>query len=42
MRSRNAAILAGAVGYRAFDNAALWATISAFGESPGLVVLLMG
>jgi len=42
VRSRNVAILAGAVGYWAFDNAVLWATFTAFGESPALVVVLLG
>ena len=42
VRSRNPAILAGALGYWAFDNAVLWATFNAFGESPELVVVLLG
>ena len=42
VRTRNLAILAGAVGYWAFDNAVLWATFSAFGESPDLVISLLG
>ena len=35
-------MIAGAVGYWAFDNAVLWATYHAFGLSPPLTVLLMG
>ncbi len=42
LRSRNGRVLAGAVGYWAFDNAVLWATYHAFGLSPPLTVLLMG
>jgi uncharacterized protein (TIRG00374 family) len=42
VRSRNLAIVAGALGYWAFDNAVLWATFNAFGESPELVVILLG
>ena len=42
VRSRNALVLAGAVGYWAFDNAVLWATFHAFGASVPLTVILMG
>jgi uncharacterized membrane protein YbhN (UPF0104 family) len=42
LRSGNRRVLAGAVGYWAFDNAVLWATFHAFGLSPPLAVLLMG
>jgi uncharacterized membrane protein YbhN (UPF0104 family) len=42
VRSRNVAIIAGAVGYWAFDNAVLWATFEAVGESPPIVVILLG
>jgi uncharacterized membrane protein YbhN (UPF0104 family) len=42
VRSRNALVIAGAVGYWAFDNAVLWATFKAFGYSPEITVLLMG
>ncbi|MGA8926831.1 MAG: flippase-like domain-containing protein, partial [Solirubrobacterales bacterium] len=35
-------VIAGAVGYWAFDNAVLWATFHAFGSSPPLTVILMG
>jgi uncharacterized membrane protein YbhN (UPF0104 family) len=40
--SGDARVLAGAVGYWAFDNAVLWATFHAFGLSPPLMVILMG
>jgi uncharacterized membrane protein YbhN (UPF0104 family) len=40
--SRNRLLLAGAVGYWAWDNAVLWATFHAFGASPALAVVLMG
>jgi uncharacterized membrane protein YbhN (UPF0104 family) len=42
VRSRNALVLAGAVGYWAFDNAVLWATFHAFGANVPLTVILMG
>jgi uncharacterized membrane protein YbhN (UPF0104 family) len=42
LRSGNLAVLAGAIGYWAFDNAVLWATFHAFGLSPPLTVVLMG
>ena len=42
LRSGNGRVIAGAVGYWAFDNAVLWATYRAFGLSPPLTVLLMG
>jgi uncharacterized protein (TIRG00374 family) len=42
LRSRNALIIAGSIGYWAFDNAVLWATFHAFGYSPPLAVILMG
>jgi uncharacterized membrane protein YbhN (UPF0104 family) len=42
VRRREPAVLAGALGYWAFDNAVLWATFHAFGASPALTVLLMG
>ena len=35
-------MIAGAIGYWAFDNAVLWATFHAFGVSPPLTVILMG
>jgi uncharacterized membrane protein YbhN (UPF0104 family) len=42
LRSGNRRVLAGSVGYWAFDNAVLWATFHAFGISPPLTVVLMG
>ena len=42
LRSGNSRVLAGSVGYWAFDNAVLWATYRAFGLSPPLTILLMG
>jgi uncharacterized membrane protein YbhN (UPF0104 family) len=42
VRSGNGRVLAGAVGYWAFDNAVLWATFQAFGLSPPLTVILLG
>jgi uncharacterized membrane protein YbhN (UPF0104 family) len=35
-------VIAGSVGYWAFDNAVLWACLRAFGESPPVTVVLMG
>jgi uncharacterized membrane protein YbhN (UPF0104 family) len=35
-------VIAGAIGYWAFDNAVLWATFHAFGVSPPITVILMG
>jgi uncharacterized membrane protein YbhN (UPF0104 family) len=42
LRSGNRRVLAGSVGYWAFDNAVLWATFHAFGISLPLTVVLMG
>jgi uncharacterized membrane protein YbhN (UPF0104 family) len=42
VRSRDLTLLAGAIGYWAFDNAALWATYKAVGFVPPLSVVLMG
>jgi uncharacterized membrane protein YbhN (UPF0104 family) len=42
VRSGNRRVIAGAIGYWAFDNAVLWATFHAFGLSPPLTVILMG
>ena len=42
VRSRNALVIAGSLGYWAFDNAVLWAAFHAFGESPPITVILMG
>jgi uncharacterized membrane protein YbhN (UPF0104 family) len=42
LRRREPAVLLGAVGYWAFDNAVLWATFHAVGIVPPLTVILMG
>jgi uncharacterized protein (TIRG00374 family) len=42
LRSRNVALIAGAIGYWAFDNAVLWAAFHAFGTAVPLSVVLMG
>jgi uncharacterized membrane protein YbhN (UPF0104 family) len=42
LRSGELRVLAGSIGYWAFDNAVLWATFHAFGLSPPLTVILMG
>jgi uncharacterized membrane protein YbhN (UPF0104 family) len=42
LRSGNRRVLAGSIGYWAFDNAVLWATFHAFDLSPPLTVILMG
>jgi uncharacterized protein (TIRG00374 family) len=42
IRSRDLTIIGGAIGYWAFDNAALWATYKAVGHTPPLSVVLMG
>jgi uncharacterized membrane protein YbhN (UPF0104 family) len=42
LRSGEGRVLAGAIGYWAFDNAVLWATFQAFGLSPPLTVILLG
>jgi uncharacterized membrane protein YbhN (UPF0104 family) len=42
LRSGDARVLLGSIGYWAFDNAVLWATFHAFGLSPPLTVVLMG
>lgn len=42
IQSGHPGVLAGAVGYWAFDNFVLWATFHAFGASPPLTVILMG
>jgi uncharacterized protein (TIRG00374 family) len=42
LRSGNMLIIAGSVGYWAFDNAVLWATFHAFGYAPPLTVILLG
>ncbi len=42
LRSGDRRVLAGSVGYWAFDNAVLWATFHAFGLSPAITIVLMG
>jgi uncharacterized membrane protein YbhN (UPF0104 family) len=42
VRAGNRRVLAGSVGYWAFDNAVLWASFHAFGVSLPLTVVLMG
>ena len=42
VRSRNGLVIAGALGYWAWDNAVLWATFHAFGFSPPITVILLG
>jgi uncharacterized membrane protein YbhN (UPF0104 family) len=42
LRSRNLTVVAGAIGYWAFDNAVLWATFQAVGADVPLSVILMG
>jgi uncharacterized protein (TIRG00374 family) len=42
VRSRNLLVITGALGYWAWDNAALWAAFKAFGFSPELSVILLG
>jgi uncharacterized membrane protein YbhN (UPF0104 family) len=42
LRSGHLGVIAGAIGYWAFDNAVLWATFHAFGVSPPITVILMG
>jgi uncharacterized membrane protein YbhN (UPF0104 family) len=42
LRSGDRRVIAGSVGYWAFDNAVLWATVHAFGISPALTIVLMG
>jgi uncharacterized protein (TIRG00374 family) len=42
VRSRNVLVIAGSVGYWAWDNAVLWATFHAFGFSPPITVILLG
>jgi len=41
-RTGNLRVLAGAIGYWAFDNAVLWATFHAFGYAPEISIVLMG
>jgi uncharacterized membrane protein YbhN (UPF0104 family) len=42
LRSWHPGVIAGAVGYWAFDNAVLWATYHSVGVSPPITVILMG
>ncbi|HEX4718490.1 MAG TPA: flippase-like domain-containing protein [Thermoleophilaceae bacterium] len=42
VRTREALVIVGAIGYWAWDNAALWATFHAFGYSPPITIILMG
>jgi uncharacterized protein (TIRG00374 family) len=42
LRSRNRMVIAGSIGYFAWDNAVLWATFKAVGASIPISVLLMG
>jgi uncharacterized membrane protein YbhN (UPF0104 family) len=42
LRSGNLLVIAGSLGYWAWDNAVLWATFHAFGFSPPITVILMG
>jgi uncharacterized protein (TIRG00374 family) len=42
VRSRNLLVIAGSLGYWAWDNAVLWATFHAFDFSPPVTVILLG
>jgi uncharacterized membrane protein YbhN (UPF0104 family) len=42
VRHRDVSLLAGAIGYWAFDNAVLWAAFEAFGADVPVTVILMG
>ena len=42
LRRRDWRVIAGSLGYWAFDNAVLWACYRAFGESPAITLVLMG
>jgi len=42
LRSRDLPVVAGAIGYWAFDNAVLWATFNAFGAEVPISVVMMG
>jgi uncharacterized membrane protein YbhN (UPF0104 family) len=42
LRSGNALVIGGSIGYWAFDNAVLWATYHAFGANVPVAVILMG
>jgi uncharacterized membrane protein YbhN (UPF0104 family) len=42
LRRRDWRVIAGSIGYWAFDNAVVWACFRAFGESPAITIVLMG
>jgi uncharacterized membrane protein YbhN (UPF0104 family) len=42
LRRRDWRVIAGSIGYWAFDNAVVWACFRAFGESPPITLVLMG
>jgi uncharacterized membrane protein YbhN (UPF0104 family) len=42
VRRHDVLVIAGAIGYWAFDNAVLWATFQAFGDAPALSIILLG
>jgi uncharacterized membrane protein YbhN (UPF0104 family) len=42
LRRRDWRVIAGSLGYWAFDNAVLWACLRAVGESPAITLVLMG
>jgi uncharacterized membrane protein YbhN (UPF0104 family) len=42
LRRGDLRVIAGSLGYWAFDNAVLWAAFRAFGESPPITLVLMG
>jgi uncharacterized membrane protein YbhN (UPF0104 family) len=42
VRGGNVRVIAGSIGYWAFDNAVLWATFHAFGYTPDISIVLMG
>jgi uncharacterized membrane protein YbhN (UPF0104 family) len=42
VRARDGLVIAGSIGYWAFDNAVLWATFEALGDAPPLTVILLG
>ena len=42
LRRRDWRVIAGSIGYWAFDNAVVWVCFKAFGESPAITLVLMG
>jgi uncharacterized membrane protein YbhN (UPF0104 family) len=42
LRRRDWRVIAGSLGYWAFDNAVIWVCFKAFGESPAITLVLMG